>query len=73
MHALPTQLVPAVPHVTFWVFDLALPNLVAWALVDVAAVVAAFLRLPRWLEPRDEAPAPAAIGAARPSPHGDRP
>ena len=54
MHSLPTQLLPAVPHVTFGIFDLALPNLVAWALIDMALLVAAWGRLPRFLEPTDE-------------------
>jgi len=54
---LPTQLLSAAPHVVFGVFDLALPNLVAWALVDMTLLLAAWLRLPRLLEPADEAEA----------------
>lgn len=54
MASLPTQLLPAVPHVSFGVFDLALPNLVAWALVDVALLVAAWGRLPGFLEASED-------------------
>lgn len=54
MPSLPTQLLPAVPHVSFSVFDLAIPNLVAWALVDVALLVAAWGRLPGFLEASEE-------------------
>jgi len=51
---LPTQLLPAVPHVVFGVFDLALPNIVAWGLVDITFLLAAWLRLPRFLESSEE-------------------
>lgn len=54
MHPLPSQLLPAVPHVVLGIFDLALPNLVAWALIDGTLLAASWLRLPRWLEARDE-------------------
>jgi len=40
--------------VSFSVFDLAIPNLVAWALVDVALLVAAWGRLPGFLEASEE-------------------
>lgn len=55
MEALPSQLLPAVPHVVFGIFDFALPNLVAWGLVDLTLLAAAWLRLPRWLEATEEA------------------
>ncbi len=54
MEALPSQLLSAVPHVVFGIFDFALPNLVAWGLVDIALLAAAWLRLPRWLEATEE-------------------
>lgn len=55
MQSLPTQLLPAVPHVVFSVFDLALPNIVAWVLIDLALLFAAWFRLPAFLEATDEA------------------
>ncbi|MEJ2290672.1 MAG: hypothetical protein P8Y13_03340 [Deinococcales bacterium] len=57
MQSLPTQLLPAVPHVVFSVFDLALPNIVAWVLIDLALLFAAWFRLPAFLEATDEADA----------------
>lgn len=56
MLSLPTQLLPAVPHLAFGVFDLALPNLVAWVVIDVAFFFAAWVRLPGFLEPAEETP-----------------
>ncbi len=53
MNPLPAQLLPAVPHLVFGAVDVALPNLVAWALVDGALVLAAVARIPRWFEPAD--------------------
>lgn len=63
MQSLPTQLLAAVPHLRFGVFDLALPNLVAWGLVDVALLVAAWGRLPGFLESADEGDAEEAEAA----------
>lgn len=54
MGPLPTQLLPAVPHVIFSVFDLALPNIVAWALIDAILLIAAWARLPSVLEPAED-------------------
>ena len=51
MEPLPAQALPAVPHVTFSIFNLAVPNVVAWALVFAIVLVAARLRLPRLFEP----------------------
>jgi hypothetical protein len=48
---LPAAALPAVPHVMFSVFNLALPNIVAWALVVAVVLVAARLRLPKFFEP----------------------
>lgn len=55
MHSLPTQLLPAVPHIAFGVFDLALPNIVAWLAIDLALLAAAWIRIPAFLETTDEA------------------
>jgi len=54
MQALPTQLLPSVPHIAFSVFDLALPNIVAWVLIDGALLIAAWVRIPAFLETSDE-------------------
>ncbi len=47
---LPTQLLPAVPHFTFSIFNIAIPNLIAWILVVVVFFAAVRARLPHWLE-----------------------
>lgn len=54
MQSLPTQLLPAVPHIVFSVFDLALPNVVAWAAIDLTLLLAAWIRIPAFLETTDE-------------------
>jgi hypothetical protein len=51
VHLLPPQTLPAVPSVSFSVFHLAIPNIVAWALVFAIVVLAAWLRLPKYFEP----------------------
>jgi len=51
---LPPEMLPTVPHVVFSIFNLAIPNLIAWGLVVVAFVVAVAARLPRLFEPCDE-------------------
>jgi len=48
---LPAQALPVVQHVSFSVFDLAVPNIVAWLLVFAIVLVAARLRLPKLFEP----------------------
>ncbi|MGA2284668.1 MAG: hypothetical protein ABSG55_00160 [Dehalococcoidia bacterium] len=53
MDLLPTQLLPAVPHVAFSIFNLAIPNIGAWAAVLAVFVAAAWIRLPRIFEPSD--------------------
>jgi hypothetical protein len=50
MEPLPAQMLPAVPHVSFSVFHLAIPNIVAWVLVFGIVLVAASIRLPKFLE-----------------------
>ncbi len=47
---LPTQLLSAVPHFTFSIFNVAIPNLIAWSLLVVVFVAALWSRLPRFLE-----------------------
>jgi hypothetical protein len=51
---LPPEALPAVPHIVFSLFDLAIPDLIAWALVLVLFVVAGWARLPRFFEPPEE-------------------
>ncbi|MEJ2707926.1 MAG: hypothetical protein P8074_09980 [Anaerolineales bacterium] len=53
MEPLPPAMLPAVPHVTFSIFNLAIPNIVAWGLVIVLFFVAAWLRLPKIFEPKE--------------------
>ena len=47
---LPTQLLPAVPHITAGIFNIAVPNLIAWILVVVIFFAGAWVRLPRFFE-----------------------
>ena len=51
MHLLPPQTLPAVPSVSFSIFHLAIPNIVAWVLVVGIVLVAAWIRLPKCFEP----------------------
>jgi hypothetical protein len=53
VEALPTELLPAVPHIHFSIFNLAIPNIAAWGALIIAFGVAAWLRLPRIFEPRE--------------------
>jgi hypothetical protein len=45
---------PAVAHVTFSVFNLAIPNIAVWLAVIAGFVVAAWARLPRAFEPAEQ-------------------
>ncbi len=47
MDELPTLMLPAVPHVTFLIFNLAIPNIIAWATVFIVFGIAAWLRMPK--------------------------
>ena len=46
------ELLRAVPHVTFGIFNLAIPNILAWLAVGAIFVTAVWARLPRFLEPK---------------------
>jgi hypothetical protein len=46
MEPLTGQSLPAVPHVVFGIFNLAIPNIIAWTVLAVVFVVSAWLRLP---------------------------
>lgn len=50
MDQLTTQSLPAVPHVVFGIFNLAIPNIMFWILVVVVFCVSAWLRLPGFIE-----------------------
>lgn len=50
MEQLPPQMLPAVPHITFSIFNLAIPDIIAWATLIVVFFVAAWVRLPRIFE-----------------------
>ena len=53
MGLLPTELLPAVPHIHFSIFNLAIPNIAAWAALLSAFAMAVWTRLPRIFEPRE--------------------
>jgi hypothetical protein len=48
---LPPELLPPVPHVSFGIFNLAVPDIAAWIIVVVIFIAAAWIRLPKFLEP----------------------
>jgi hypothetical protein len=52
MGLLPPEMLPAVPHVVFGVFDLATPNLIVWLIAIGIFLIAAWARLPKFFEPR---------------------
>ena len=52
---LPTQLLPAVPHFVVGIFNIAIPNLIAWILVVVVFFAAMWAGIPRFFE-RPEPP-----------------
>jgi hypothetical protein len=47
---LPSEALRAVPHVAFWVFNLAIPNIIVWGVVILVFVLACWARLPKILE-----------------------
>ena len=50
LNELTTQTLPAVPHVIFGIFNLAIPNIIFWVIVIVVFAVSAWLRLPGFIE-----------------------
>lgn len=52
MGMLPPEMLPAVPHVVFGVFNLAIPNIIVWLVAIGILFLAAWARLPRVFEPR---------------------
>lgn len=51
---LPPETLPTVPHVAFSIFNFAITNIIAWVLVFVVVLIAAWLRLPKIFEPEPE-------------------
>ena len=54
MSDLTLETLPAVPHVVFGIFNLAIPNIIFWGLVIVLFAGAAVARLPRFIEHSSE-------------------
>ncbi len=50
MHPVPAQLQPSVPHVVFGIFNVAVPNLIAWLVVVGVFALAVWARLPKSFE-----------------------
>jgi hypothetical protein len=50
MEPLPPEVLRAVPHIAFSVFNLAIPNIVIWGVLILGLVVAAWARLPAIFE-----------------------
>jgi hypothetical protein len=54
MNLLPAQMLPAVPHLAFGIFNLAIPNIIAWAAVVAIFAVAVRMRIPNLFNPAPE-------------------
>jgi hypothetical protein len=54
MYPLPAQALPEVPHIIFGIFNLAIPNIIAWGLVVGVFAFAVWARIPRLFEPPAE-------------------
>lgn len=50
MSSLTLQTLPAVHHVLFGIFNLAVPNIIFWAIVVVLFAASAWARLPKFIE-----------------------
>ena len=50
MEELPPQMLHTVRHITFSIFNWAIPNIVVWGSIIVVLFVAAWLRLPKIFE-----------------------
>ena len=50
MEALPTRLLPVLPHIKFLIFNITIPNLVMELLALCVFFLAAWARLPKWIE-----------------------
>ena len=47
MQPLPPETLPAVPFVSIWIFNIAIPNLIMVGLVIIIFIVAAWRRIPK--------------------------
>lgn len=47
MQPLPPELLPTVPSVSFWIFNMAIPNIILVAVIIIFFFVAAWRRLPK--------------------------
>jgi hypothetical protein len=43
-------MLPAVPHITFGIFNLAIPNIIVWTLIVIVLFIAIRARLPKVFE-----------------------
>jgi hypothetical protein len=51
MEPLPPEALPPVQHVIFGIFNLAIPNILAWFAIVVVLFVYAWARFPMFIEP----------------------
>jgi len=54
MDPLPAQMLPAVPHITFGIFNLAVPNIIAWGSIALIFAIALWVRIPNLFKPGPE-------------------
>lgn len=54
MDPLPAQMMPTVSRLTFGIFNLAIPNLIAWGTIGVVFAAAIWLRIPSLFKPAPE-------------------
>lgn len=47
---IPAQGLPPVPHLVFGIFNLAIPDIIAWLLVLIIFFLSIWLRLPKFFE-----------------------
>lgn len=52
MESLPPEALRVVPHIDFSIFNLAIPNIIVWAVLIVIFLVAAWAGLPKIFEPK---------------------
>jgi hypothetical protein len=64
--SLPTQLLPAVSHFTFSIFNVGIPNLIMWCVAVVLFFAGGWSRLPRLFERPEGTSAPDEAGERRP-------
>jgi hypothetical protein len=47
-------MLPAVPHITFGIFNLAIPNIIAWGSIALIFAIALWVRIPNLFKPGPE-------------------